>query len=393
LTVYNDEVIPRNYITALTGLRFFLALWVVLHHLTGGGMMLEPWALTLPAFLYTLIRDGYLAVSAFFLLSGFVLMQSYGSKEWSHTELMRYLRGRFARVYPVYALSLLVVAPYIWLAKVPNKGSLVANYVFLFQGWTGTLPVSWNTPAWSLSCEMFFYLCFPVAVILLRRLSGVLSVVAALAICFLPALMWTLGVPDAFKPLIHLADFLLGILASRAYDALRSKLDGRGYWFYVPGMAAVVWLMLNPLLIPGVLDLNGFLRPFTAMTLIGLALSGGWLARVLSAEWTVFLGKASYAVYILHIPLLWSYKRWAPYWFPGLSGVWMSLIYVCAVVAISAVVYRFFEEPANQYLRARHPAPRVARLVPVIKGARTTARVWFVALAQGTKITRDYLER
>jgi peptidoglycan/LPS O-acetylase OafA/YrhL len=158
-------------------------------------------------------------------------------------------------------------------------------------------------------------------------------------------------------------------------------------------MAAVVWLMLNPLLIPGVLDLNGFLRPFTAMTLIGLALSGGWLARVLSAEWTVFLGKASYAVYILHIPLLWSYKRWAPYWFPGLSGVWMSLIYVCAVVAISAVVYRFFEEPANQYLRARHPAPRVARLVPVIKGARTTARVWFVALAQGTKITRDYLER
>jgi len=358
-TVYTREVIPRNYITALTGLRFFLALWVVLHHLTGSGMMLEPWALSLPHFLYTLIRDGYLAVSAFFVLSGFVLMQSYGTTAWSHAALMRYLRGRFARVYPVYALSLLVVAPYISLARVSNKGSLIVNYVLLFQGWTGNLPVSWNTPAWSLSCEMFFYLCFPLAVILLRRLNGALSLAAAVGICFLPAFFWKIGVPDAFKPLIHLADFLLGILASRAYDALRPKLDARGYWLYVPGIVGVIWLMLASPYIPAVLDLNGFLRPFTALTLIGLGLSGGWLARLFSTNWSVFLGKASYGVYILHIPLLWSYKRWAPYWFPGLSGAWMSLIYIVAVVAISALVYQFFEEPANQYLRARHQAPRV----------------------------------
>jgi peptidoglycan/LPS O-acetylase OafA/YrhL len=323
----------------------------VLHHLTGTGMMLEPWALSLPHDIYTLIRDGYLAVSAFFVLSGFVLMQSYGSTVWTHASLMRYARGRFARVYPVYVLSLLLVAPYISLARVSNKTGLVANYVLLLQGWTGTLPVSWNTPAWSLSCEMFFYLCFPLAVVALRRLSGRASVVAAVAICFVPALMWKLGVPDSFKPLIHLADFLWGILASRAYEALRSRLTGRGYWLYVPGMAAVVALMLNPLMIPAVLDLNGFLRPFTALTLVGLALSGGWLAQGLASRVSVFLGKASYAVYILHIPLLWSYKRWAIYWFPGMSGAWMAAIYVCGVVAVSAVVYRFFEEPANQYLR------------------------------------------
>jgi peptidoglycan/LPS O-acetylase OafA/YrhL len=359
-TVYNRQVIPKKYLTALTGLRFFLALWVVLHHLTGAGMMLEPWALSLPVAAHTLIRDGYLAVSAFFVLSGFVLMQSYGNTVWTHASLTKYARGRFARVYPVYALSLLLVAPYISLANVPNKSSLVTNYVLLFQGWTGTLPVHWNTPAWSLSCEMFFYLCFPLAVMALRKLSGRAAVIAAIAICFLPALLWKLGVPDAFKPLIHLADFLLGIVASRAYEALRPRWTGRGYWLYLPGMAAVAALMLNPLMIPGMLDLNGFLRPFTALTLVGLALNGGWLARGLSSHAAVFLGKASYAVYILHIPLLWSYKRWAPYWFPGLSGAWMAAIYVCGVVAVSAVVYRFFEEPANQYLRAVRGTPRMA---------------------------------
>jgi peptidoglycan/LPS O-acetylase OafA/YrhL len=333
---------------------------VVLHHLTGAGMMLEPWALTLPTAAYTLIRDGYLAVSAFFVLSGFVLMQNYGGTVWTPTALMRYARGRFARVYPVYALSLLLIAPYISLSNVPDKSSLVANYVLLFQGWTEPLPVHWNTPAWSLSCEMFFYLCFPLAVMWLRRLSGRAAILAGAAICFLPAVMWKLGVPDAFKPLIHLADFLLGILASRAYEALRPKLTGRGYWLYVPGTAGVVALMLHPLLIPAVLDMNGFLRPFTALTLVGLALNGGWLAQGLSTRLAVFLGKTSYAVYILHIPLLWSYKRWAPYWFPGMPGAGMAAIYVCGVVLVSAVVYRLFEEPANQYLRAAHGTPRVA---------------------------------
>jgi peptidoglycan/LPS O-acetylase OafA/YrhL len=324
---------------------------VVLHHLTGKDMMLEPWARSLSPAGYTLIRDGYLAVSAFFVLSGFVLVQRYGETAWTAAKLVKYAWARFARVYPIYALSLLMMAPYISVAQVPNKSALIGIYVFLFQGWTGRLPVDWNTPAWSLSCEMFFYLCFPVAVIAFRGLSGRLAAIAGIAICFLPALLWKLGVPDMYKPLFHLADFLLGILAGRAYTALLPKMSGRGYWLYVPGMAGVAALMLNPQKIPGLLDMNGFLRPFTALTLIGLALTGGWMARVLSTRWAVFLGKSSYAVYILHIPLLWSYKRWAPYWFPGMSGFGMALIYICGVLAVSAAVYRFCEEPANLYLR------------------------------------------
>jgi peptidoglycan/LPS O-acetylase OafA/YrhL len=328
-------------------------------------MMLEDWAHSLPLSAYTLIRDGYLAVSAFFVLSGFVLAQSYGATDWTVAGLVRYARGRVARVYPVYAFSLLLVSPYIALSTVPNKSELVSNYILLFQGWTGTLPVHWNTPAWSLSCEMFFYLCFPLAVFGLRKLNRLGAVAAAIAICFIPAALWTLGVPDAYKPLIHLADFLLGILASRAYEALRPSMTGRGYWLYVPGIVAVAALMLHPPLIPGILDLNGFLRPFTAMTLIGIALAGGMPGRILSSRLAVFLGKSSYSVYILHIPLLWSYKRWAPYWFPGMSSTAMALIYMGGVVLISAVVYHFLEEPANQFLRApanaRKPSERPVR--------------------------------
>jgi peptidoglycan/LPS O-acetylase OafA/YrhL len=314
-------------------------------------MMLEPWAHSLPSTVCTLIRDGYLAVSAFFMLSGFVLTRSYGSTQWTRENVVRYAVGRFARIYPVYCLSLLIVSPYIALSAASGKPMLLANYVFLFQGWTGNLPVHWNTPAWSLSCEMFFYLCFPIAAVWMSKLSGRLSLIIAGLVCFLPAALWSIGVPDAYKPLIHLADFLIGILAARGFEALQPAMSGRGYWLYLPGILGVASLMIHPFVVPAVLDLNGALRPFTAMTLIGFALAGGLPARVLSSRLSVYLGKASYGIYILHIPLLWSFKRWAPYWFPGMSEACMACVYLTGVVLVSAAVFRFIEEPANQYLR------------------------------------------
>src|SRR5450631_2452471 len=68
---------------AVTGLRFFLALWVILHHLTGPGQKLEATALLLPHGLFTLIRGGYQAVTTFFVLSGFVLTRSYTATVWT----------------------------------------------------------------------------------------------------------------------------------------------------------------------------------------------------------------------------------------------------------------------------------------------------------------------
>ena len=72
----------RRDFPALTGLRFFLALWVILHHLTGPGQKLEATALLLPYGLFTLIRGGYQAVTTFFVLSGFVLTRSYSATLW-----------------------------------------------------------------------------------------------------------------------------------------------------------------------------------------------------------------------------------------------------------------------------------------------------------------------
>ena len=340
---YNERIRDRNHMPALTGLRFVLALWVILHHITGPHGMLESAALSLPGPLYTLVRGGYLAVTTFFVLSGFVLARSYAATTWNGGSLLRYAAGRVARVYPVYLLSLFLVMPFIVADPAPHKNAMLAAHGFLVQAWLGRAPVSWNTPAWSLSCEMFFYAAFPLvlAAVARTRWRGVLLTVASA--CALTRLLWAAGVPDEIKPVIHLSDFLMGVAASRCYDLSRDRIHWPGSRLYVPAATASAALIAWPRVLPPYIDLNTALRPLNALLLIGLAIGGGMPARALSTKPAVYLGKSSYAMYILHVPVLWWYARW--------TGSASGLLYVAAVIAISAAVYRFIEEPANRYLR------------------------------------------
>lgn len=327
-------------------MRFVLALWVILHHLSGPGQMLDAPVRALPYVLYALVRGGYLAVTTFFVLSGFVLARSYAGREWNGRGLLRYGIGRIARVYPVYVLSLALVSPFILADRTPGKAPLVAAHGLLVQGWMGRIPVNWNTPAWSLSCEMFFYLAFPLAAMLMPRANWTGTLAMAAAACCLTQCLWRMGVPDEIKPVIHMADFLMGIAACRAYELIvQSPRAPEGAWLYLPGLAAGAALIAFPRVLPGAIDLNSALRPLNGVLLVGLGLGGGMAARALSSDAAVYLGKASYAMYILHVPILWWYLRW--------SHQASAAVYVAIVIGISALVYRFVEEPANRYLRAR----------------------------------------
>jgi peptidoglycan/LPS O-acetylase OafA/YrhL len=327
-------------------------LWVILHHLTGPGRMLDPFVQSLTAPLQSLVQGGYLAVSTFFLLSGFVLGRSYASVEWTRESLIRYGVGRYARVYPVYALSIAIMLPWIFEHVGKTAGSagdaaLLANYGLVLQGWTGLLPVHWNTPAWSLSCEIFFYLCFPLLTPCLRRRST-----AALAGCslVLPTLLREIGLPQDWKPVLHLADFTMGIAMAGVHRSIVGRWTGQR--FYVPAGLAIVALAAWPSLTtdPALRDM--LLRTANAALILGLGLGGGQGVRALSSEAAVLLGRASYSMYILHIPLLWWFKRFGFHQVSNVPPTLAAGVYLSGVVVLSAAVWKHVEEPANRAIRA-----------------------------------------
>jgi peptidoglycan/LPS O-acetylase OafA/YrhL len=330
----------------------------MLHHISGKGMMLEDWANSLPLPAASLVRGGYLAVQTFFILSGFVLARSYAKASWTRNDLWKYAAARFARIYPVYLVSLVVVAPFIFQAMLkPGKSTaikagLLLNYGLVLQGWTGGLGVGWNTPAWSLSCEFFFYLFFPLLLIGLRKANRLTVAAALVAALVTPVLMAHSNVPWQWKPVHHLADFAAGVAASRLFEFLRPAMIRRGQWLYLPALAAGVLLIIYPRIMDGTYgDLNTGLRPLNVAALLGFALSGGILARVLSTAAAEYLGKISYSMYILHVPVLWWYGYWAVHGPLHMSPGVAAAVYLLLVTALASLAFEWVEMPANRWIR------------------------------------------
>jgi peptidoglycan/LPS O-acetylase OafA/YrhL len=349
----------RQYLPALTGLRFTLAAWVIIHHLAGPGMMLHPALAALPRPLRSLAEGGYLAVQTFFLLSGFVLARNYARTEWNRSSLFRYLSGRLARIYPAYILSLAIVGYFIaryfarpWI-KVESKASVLFNYAFLLQGWRNGPGPGWNTPAWSLSCELFFYICLPAMLPFIWRASrrGFASIVAVSLIA--PVILAHLNVPFYWKPVHHFGDFTMGIAAARIFGRLELRKNRLRLApvLYLPALAFGAVLIAYPRVLDGTyLDLNTALRPLNAIGLIGLALGGGSAARALSIRAIEYLGEASYSMYILHVPLLWWYGN------GGLKRLHLApeaaaLVYGIAVVIAAVLSFELVEKPASRWIR------------------------------------------
>ena len=170
-----------------------------------------------------------------------------------------------------------------------------------------------------------------------------------------PIILAHAGVPADWKPIHHLSDFLAGIAAAGIYTAIaRSRFSPRwlGPSIYLPAIVAGAAFIVYPHVLDGTLmNLNTVLRPLNVALLIGLALGGGYLGRALSTDTAGYLGKASYSMYILHIPLLWWFSRYTSYRFGAAPPVWAGLLYIALVIAASIAAFEFVETRSNRWIR------------------------------------------
>ncbi len=148
-----DEQIPlprkrppkTGQIVPLTSMRYFLALWVVTFHQLWPKFSLGAIMHRMPGPAANFLHTGYVAVSAFFALSGFVLTYNYKlGARWTGREMEGFFIARFARIYPMYLLGLLLLIPYAlmdvhyhpWSAK--SYAETLAANVALIQSWIPT---------------------------------------------------------------------------------------------------------------------------------------------------------------------------------------------------------------------------------------------------------------
>ena len=319
---------PR--LPALTSLRFFAAAHVVIFHLHA----LKIYEGT--GWYHRTALIGYVGVSLFYLLSGFILVYTYGGREFKP---LSFWRARFARIYPAYLFALLISAPGFFYVNtmlkqidIPIwswcKTHLLASALMvptLLQSWVPGAALAWNPPAWSLSDEAFFYLLFPLIVALLLR-SKNRTLLAGILLCWGVSLALSSSYvflkPDGvayvddnstltwlnvlkFNPLFRLPEFLLG--ACCGFLFLRKSVDRKWATPLVAlGFIGTVIVVAFSSHIPYPILHDSLMAPAFAAIIYGLALRPQWSA-VLEFKPLVLLGDASYSLYLLHSFILGAY--------------------------------------------------------------------------------------
>jgi peptidoglycan/LPS O-acetylase OafA/YrhL len=337
--------------------RVLAALAVVMIHATfPTNHIVEP----IPAWLNTLMERGYLGVDFFFVLSGFIIYYVNHDSSQGEGWTSRYIEGRLTRIYvPYLPVALPLIAVYLLLPSLAESGrtwSVLATLTLVPFGSQSALGT-----AWTLTYELHFYLWalwfFKLRKPLLFGAVWSLAIVAHIL----------LGAPFQLPVDLSLASILLNPL----------NLE------FVFGMVAA-WLVLHPRLritwpfliaaVPcfGLFAWLGYPRGSSYIFGLGLTcvliplVRMEWRGRLPVPRALVLLGNASYAIYLLHMPLMSVVARISAR-VPVLHH-WASNVVASLVAAIMAglAYHLLYEKPALGWVRRQR-----SRWLPAPSGSRS----------------------
>ncbi|MBI2256575.1 MAG: acyltransferase [Proteobacteria bacterium] len=325
------------------------------------------------------------AVEVFIILSGFVIALMRLNEEEPYG---RYIFRRFMRLYPLFlialflgALTMHLYAPVFgsspWLAeeqagfldRVENASSGLWAHIALHLAMLhGVVPdtvlpqaaLMFSGPLWSISLEWQFYLIAPLLIALFSfgsargYIASALILVTAIGLQWLTAQYWVAGVPS-FLPL-RLPLFIMGIASALLWHRARRTRP----WILAAVLAVAIvagWLFAPnklPILI-------WFVTYFLAATHDRLGVSR--LAdRMVAWPASRFLGRISYGIYVLHVPIMMAVTYYLVIPLvgdqPAIIGALMILGLTLPIVLILASLsFTFIERPVISWARGRRRTP------------------------------------
>lgn len=321
----------------------------------------------LPGPITVVFDQGYLGVTFFFVLSGFVLTWSMRPGVSTSTFYWR----RFARVWPAHIVALLLAIPVFYtLGAAPEDSFLkpldvgiLLLSVVLLQGWSANPMIlfSGNPAAWTLTVEALFYAVHPwisrVLVPLAKRgalLVALLAIIWAFAYragVYMWPESWLILVP---MPIVRVPEFLLGMALAWA---MRSGWRPRVHPAAGVGSLAVV---VAAIALGTVVPAAGMFAYFgneiftVAVGLAIVSLAANTLSgrrSAFEAGWQVKLGEWSFAFYLIHATVIYLALRVIGYQEPS----WRNLSWFVVILAIDLVLawvlHQFVERPIERRMR------------------------------------------
>jgi peptidoglycan/LPS O-acetylase OafA/YrhL len=377
---------PPIHLGSVDGLRGIAALMVVIHHLFNWSGFPE-WRPFMNINVLRPLHDGWIGVNLFLILSGFCLFWPLARDPARSFRFGLFMQRRFLRIVPAYYASLILVPVALWLLRAANfwpeaavwpKSLLdVVLHLLLLHSLTAESLRSWNSVTWSLGLEWTWYLFFPVAVWMFRKM-GPLRAVATLGAITVTYLVsaWLLVGPSSR-------------LGEEQAFAIRTLLPGR-LWEFGMGMLVASWIArhtlsrrLTILSLVGVPVLLALGHAATAVdpmlpvrnviyglafALVLVAATGSEenpLHRFLEASWMRKTGEWSYSLYLFHLPVVILVAGLLA--LTGMNSVvrfFLSLLSLPVIVLLAKWEYTAFEQP---FLNARRKLTQPPSALPQLQ--------------------------
>lgn len=365
--------------------------------------------------MWGIVRAGEAFVDFFFVLSGFVIAHAYLSRLSTPRDLGRFFVLRLGRLYPLHVVMLglfllfemgKVFTPGLVNAADPvfsgaNDPSYLISNLLLAQALWPFDSMSWNTPSWSISAEVFAYALFALAVFFQSR----------------RIILW-LGLAMVAAPVMLAASSENGMVAVAGVGALRAVYGfSMGALLYVllhrpilrwhgaeTGFPRAVWTWsvaeaaVSALAVVLAWKTHGtplsYGLPFVFAMVVGVfAVEHGLVSRLLRLRPFAVVGMLSYSIYMTHIFIqlrLLNGARLSDFLFqttlvrqlgpserydvgvdPGnlLVGDLLMVSIVAATIAFSYLTWRLVERPGQRL--SRRLAERL--FAPAARGGRPLA--------------------
>jgi peptidoglycan/LPS O-acetylase OafA/YrhL len=369
----------RENLQALTGFRFVVAFYIVVRHVA------PPAFAHAPEWMQLLVVRGYVWQTFFLVLSGFFTAYSYATRPaYKSFDPRAFWKSRVARLYPAYAMGLVLAFPFFvrgatksvptLAAAVPELAITGGSALLMLQAWLPFSAMTWNTPGWSVSSIAFFYVVFPFVAEPLVRVARARPAATAAAIwaaAVAPALAYLWLDPDGignatpasremwisvlkFNPLVNLPSVLCGVVICTMYLSRGVEPRARRLPSAALGLAALLVSVVLLAPVPYALVRQGLMLPLCGFCVYAVATSREPLTRWLRTPTLQFLGGASYVLAMTHLPL-WVICEKLAEW----SGVRaagsapFTAAFVALALAASCVVHARVERPAQAWLAAR----------------------------------------
>jgi len=354
---------------ALTSLRFFFAFVVFLSHLRflrANEAYKEIYD--------NYFEEGFLGVSFFFILSGFIITYNYFDKivEKRISYRVFFLRRLF-RVYPLHFLTL-ILSLISFINSDKHHEFFYIHFVlniFLLHSFipSSAFYFSLNNVSWSISNELFFYSLAPKAIRILNGISKNIIFFLFLFVIILGFIFVSLflsldfhrGINHAIvyvNPFFRFMDFILGMLLCKLYyEGKRITFIQRNSSLIQISSIVLFSLFFSFHLIVDVTFRYSVYYWIPMLAIIfSFSFSNGFFAYTLKNRILVYLGEISFAFYLLHFLVIRFTSSLALKLFPLLgipfAGLEAELAILCFIITLilSILSFEFYEKRMNALL-------------------------------------------